>query len=79
MHTVLMTTGTAADVQTALEAQGLEVLKGKGGFWIRGEGHITLAQARKRTSIAAPARPRAERSRAWGDFATIAMLNGIDR
>jgi hypothetical protein len=72
-------TGTANDVQTALEAQGLEVLKGKGGFWVKGEGHITLAQARKRTGIAAPARQRREPQPAWGDFATIAMLNGARR
>lgn len=69
-------TGTASDVQAALEAQGREVLKGKGGFWIKGEGHITLAHARKRTGIAAPARQRRERQQAWGDFATIAILNG---
>lgn len=38
----------------ALESQGLEVLYGKGGFFIRGEGWISFAQARKRSGVAAP-------------------------
>jgi hypothetical protein len=71
--------GNADDVLTALQAQGLEVLKGKGGFWIRGEGHITLAQARKRTGTAAPKRERRATQPAWGDFASIAALNQITR
>jgi len=72
-------TGTAADVLAALEAQGLEVLKGKGGFWIRNEGHITLAQARKRTGIAAPKRQTRERVAPYGDAAWIMGINRISR
>jgi hypothetical protein len=32
-------------LQAALEAQGFEVLQGKGGFWLRGHGHVTTAVA----------------------------------
>lgn len=51
-----------------------EVLQGKSGFWIRGHGFITLAKARKLTGIKAPSRQRT-RMPAWGDYATVAMLN----
>lgn len=68
--------GTRQDVQEALQAAGCQVLSGKGGFWIRGEGFITLAAARKRTGIAAPKRNFRGRQAAWGDFATIAAMNG---
>jgi len=56
------------------EHYGAPVLQGKGGFWIRGHGFITLAKARKITGIKAPSRER-QRMPAWGDYATIAALN----
>ncbi len=56
------------------ELYGAPVLQGKGGFWIRGHGFITLAKARKLTGVKAPSRER-QRMPAWGDYATIAMLN----
>ena len=51
------------------------VLQGKGGFWVKGKGFYTLAQARKITGIKAPKRDPKPRVQPWGDFATIAMLN----
>ena len=59
------------------EIYAAEVLQGKGGFWIHGHGFITLAKARKLTGIKAAPRPRYERIPAWGDLATIAMLNHV--
>jgi len=52
-----------------------DVTHGKGGFWIKGKGFFTINQARKLTGIKAT--PRQERTvmLAWGDYATIAMLN----
>lgn len=70
------TTGTPEDVKAALEAQGLEALKGKGGFWIRNEGWISLAQARKRTGLAAVPRQIRPRQTAYGEWAIVAALSG---
>lgn len=63
-------------IYNGLVALGYEVMRGKGGFWLRGHGHITTAHARRLTGI--PARPRQYRPRvsAWGDWATVAVLNG---
>lgn len=69
--------GTVQNVQKALEANGAEVLRGKGGFWIKGKGFITLAQARKQTGIDAPKRRTRGRQLPWGDYATIAAINGV--
>jgi hypothetical protein len=68
-------TKTQETLQAALEAQGYEVLQGKGGFWLRGHGHVTTAKARKMTGIAAE--PRVHRERvAYGDYAQlIAFVN----
>lgn len=57
-------------LQAALEAQGFEVLAGEGGFWLRGRGHVTTAQARRMTGIAAEPRIRRERV-AYGDYAQL--------
>jgi hypothetical protein len=74
-HVMGMATTVQQDLQTALEAQGFEVLAGKGGFWLRGHGHITTAQARRMTGIAAEPRVRRERF-AYGDYAQlIALIN----
>lgn len=58
-------------------ARGINACTGKGGFHVEGRGFVTLAQARKETGInmAAKREPRMVQG-AWGDFATIAMLNG---
>jgi hypothetical protein len=49
---------TTKEVLVALEnLKGKDnVLYGKGGFWIRGEGWISLAKARRITGIKAPKR-----------------------
>lgn len=68
-------TGTRQDVHKALQQQGYKVISGKGGFWLNDGGFISLAKARTMTGIRAPKRkPRMIQS-AWGDWATVAMLN----
>jgi hypothetical protein len=63
-------TKTQEILQGALEAQGYEVLQGKGGFWLRGHGHVTTAMARKMTGISPEPRVRRERV-AYGDYAAL--------
>lgn len=53
-----------------------DVLQGKGGFWVRGHGFYTLAQARRVTGIKATPRRRPERVTAYGDYATVAAISG---
>ncbi len=69
-HVVGMTTKTQQELQTALEAQGFEVLAGRGGFWLRGHGHVTTAGARRMTALAAEPRIRRDRI-AYGDYAAL--------
>lgn len=67
--------GGPDDVLAALKAAGHEVLTAKGGFFIRGKGFVTLAQARKMTGVTAkPRGPRMVQA-PWGDAAWIKMLN----
>lgn len=67
--------GTREAVYGALKAQGLEVLYGKdGGFYVRGEGFVSLPQARKRTGIVAPKRAARQRV-ACGDYAFLCAMN----
>ena len=61
----------------ALKAQGKEVVSGKGGFWVKGEGFITLAAARKLTGLKAPERSQRPRMTLYGDLAWIAKINHI--
>ena len=65
-----MSTKVQQALQKALEAQGFEVMQGKGGFWLRGHGHVTTAGARRLTGIAAEPRVRHERI-AYGDYAQL--------
>lgn len=67
--------GTANDVLAALKAQGKEVMMGKGGFFIKGEGFLSLSKARRLTKIRAPKRPLKEVRSAWGDWAIVEMMN----
>ena len=53
-----------------------EVLFGKGGFFIRGKGHISVAQARKVTGIKGEPRQRRAKSGGYGDYATIRKIAG---
>lgn len=71
-----MKTGTSTDVAAALAEMGHEVLGGKGGFWLRGRGYVSLEQARRMTAIAAPKREPHGRQLPWGDFAAIVAING---
>ncbi len=52
------------------------VLQGKGGFWIKGHGFITLQKARKLTNTPGPKREPGKIMLPWGDYATIVALNG---
>ena len=72
-----MRTGTKQEVYDALVTVGYDVIKGKGGFWIRGEGFVSLAQARKRTGVIAPKRQKRIRQAPYGDLAWIAAINRI--
>jgi len=53
-----------------------DVIFGKGGFWVKNGRFYTLREARKITGLKAPTR-HCDRTvmLAWGDYATIAMLN----
>lgn len=61
----------------ALAADGKEAMYGKGGFWIHGAGFFTLKQIAQQYAITPEPRIKRERLGAYGDYATIAMLNGI--
>ena len=54
-----------------------DIIHGKGGFWIKGHGHFTLQQARKLTGIKATPRQPRQVLAPYGDYATIAQINGI--
>jgi hypothetical protein len=53
-----------------------DVLSGKGGFFIRGKGHISLATARKVTGIKGQTRQRRPKSGGYGDYAIIRKIAG---
>ena len=65
-----------AAIRAAYAALGKEALSGRRGFWVRGKGWQTLAEARRETGIDGhqTRRPRQAKS-PWGDYATIVMLN----
>ena len=72
MHQVL-----AHTLAEQLGKKHYDVIFGKGGFWIKGLGFYTIAKARKLTGIKAPPRKQRMVMSAWGDYATIAQINGI--
>jgi len=54
------------------------IVSGKGGFWVRGHGFFTYAKARRLTGLPVEhPRPRRPRISAYGDYATLTMINGI--
>ena len=54
------------------------IVSGKGGFWVREHGFFTYAKARKLTGLPVEhPRPRKQRIMPYGDYATIAMINGV--
>lgn len=61
----------------ALAADGKEACYGRGGFWINGLGFSTLKQVSQRYGIISQKRVMRPRISAYGDYATIAMLNGV--
>ena len=74
-----MNTTTQQELQEALERQGFEVLQGKGGFFLRGHGHVTTAKARQMTGLAAPKRVYREKI-LYGEYAEmVAFLNRSKR
>lgn len=65
-------------VYDALIASGAECCTAKGGgFFVKGEGYITMAQARKRTGIAAEPRNFRPVISAYGDWAIVAKMNRV--
>ena len=54
-----------------------EVCTGKGGFFVRGYGFISTSKARKLTGIKAETRQPRQVITAYGDYATIAMINRV--
>jgi hypothetical protein len=65
------------EIMDAYVERGKEVITGKGGFYIKGRGFVSLRQARKETGInMATKRKPSMRVSPWGDYATIAMLSG---
>ena len=64
------------DLKTALEKHYKSpALAGKGGFFVKDHGFISTVKARKLTGIKGKTRNPPTRMLAWGDYATIAMLN----
>ena len=63
---------------SALRAQGREVCYGKGGFYIRGQGWMNYARARKLADLEVPDELRRHpRERVlYGDAATIHAIAG---
>ena len=69
-------TGNAKAVQAALADKGMEVITAPGGgFFVKDKGYMSLASARRITGIEAPKRESRGRVQAWGDWATVAMIN----
>lgn len=61
---------------SALSKNGDEVLAGKGGFWIKGKGFITTAQARKTTGIKSKETRKPQQIiSAGGEWAWVAAFN----
>jgi hypothetical protein len=77
-----MTTSTKAEqraeIIAAFRAQGIEALHGKGGFFLKGEGWISFAAARKRTQVTVADNLKREgcRMTAYGDYAIVAAISG---
>ena len=68
------------DLKSALERHYKSpALAGKGGFFVKGHGFVSTTKARKLTGIKGKTRNPPTRMSAWGDYATIAMLNKTRR
>ena len=53
-----------------------DVSSGKGGFFVRGKGWISLAKARRITGIKAKARTKRGKSGGYGDYAILRKIAG---
>ena len=53
-----------------------DVLSGKSGFFIKGKGHISIAEARRITGIKAKPRVRRGKTGGYGDYATLRKIAG---
>ena len=68
-----------AKIIAGLRANGMEAIYGKGGFWIRGQGFVSFAKARKLAGVVVSEelkRGPAMEQLPWGEYATVAMFNG---
>jgi hypothetical protein len=66
-------------VLEGLEAKGYEACyaSGKGGgFFVKGKGWVSMGTARRLADVPAPKRVTRPLTQPWGDWATVAMLNG---
>lgn len=54
-----------------------DVVTGKGGYFVKGQGFISIAKARRLTGIKAQERNFKPRMSAYGDYAWIAKINRI--
>ena len=52
-----------------------DVVYGKGGFFVRGKGFISISKARLLTKKEAPERQYRGRMSSYGDYATVEMFN----
>ena len=73
---------TTRQVAEALTAQGWEAMYHEGRFAMRKPGDTkttfaTLAQARAMVGMSAPRREFRERVSAYGDWATVALMNRV--
>ena len=53
-----------------------DVMYGKGGFWIKGSGHITLVKARQVTGIKGKKRTPIKVHGGYGDYAIMRKVVG---
>ena len=53
-----------------------DVISGKGGFFIKGKGHISIAKARKETGVKAAPRQKRGKTGGYGDYAIIRKISG---
>ena len=54
-----------------------DALFGKGGFWVKGHGFVTLAKARRITGVVGVKRQPREYIAPYGDWAMVGAINHI--
>ena len=60
-------------IMARLNEMGFEALYGKGGFWLKGHGHISFAKARKLAAVEVPDNLKRSggKSAPWGEYAWL--------